>query len=212
MQTLFESLLKSALDDNGYTFSAEIIQQFSVYLNLLQKWNHVFNLTAIDQPKEMVYLHMIDSLSAAPYLRGQRMLDIGSGAGLPGIPLAIIHPEQEWTLLDKSNKKIHFMTQAVAELGLKNIHLVAQRSEDFHPSQCFDSIISRAFASLRLMLEVSAHLACPKGIFIAMKGQYPQNELAEIPEEFAVQGVHRVAIKGWQVERHIVCIEKKEPT
>jgi 16S rRNA (guanine527-N7)-methyltransferase len=158
----------------------------------------------------MVFLHIIDSLAVAPYLQGKHALDVGSGAGLPGIPLAIAYPDINWTLLDKNGKKTRFLTQVIAELDLQNIKAVHHRCEDFQPHACFNSIISRAFGTLTLFVETTEHLLCPNGIFIALKGKYPQEELANIPSRFTTQHVTRLEIKGIMADRHIVCIGHKE--
>jgi 16S rRNA (guanine527-N7)-methyltransferase len=206
----FDELLTIALRKNNHTLSNGARDKLARYLELLHTWNRSFNLTSITEPAEMVSLHIMDSLAVAPYLQGQRALDVGSGAGLPGIPLAIACPETNWTLLDKNGKKTRFLTQVIAELGLQNIKAVHSRCEDFQPSVCFDSILSRAFGSLALFVETTAHLLCSNGIFIAMKGKYPDEELAELPNRFITQHVTRLEIKGIMAERHIVCIGRSE--
>lgn len=203
-----QNILRKALQENGYTLSEAMIAKLTQYLELIQTWNRVFNLTTITEPRDMVYLHIIDSLSVQPYLHGKRLLDVGSGAGLPGIPLAIINPDQHWVLLDKNSKKTRFMTQAIAELGLTNAEAIHARCEDFQPSPCFDSILSRAFSTIRVFVETTAHLLCDNGIFIAMKGKHPQEELDEISKRFIVQTVTRLDIKGITIERHVVCLKE----
>lgn len=204
MKTL-PAMLANALAENQFAHVTLPMQQKLLrYLELMQTWNRAFNLTTITDPRDMVYLHLIDSLSVQPYLQGERLLDVGTGAGLPGIPLAIVNPDQHWVLLDKNSKKTHFLTQVIAELGLKNASAVHSRSEDFHPSQCFDSILSRALCTIRLFVETTEHLLCPQGLFIAMKGKYPKDEMDELPTSFQVQAVTRVDIKGLAVERHVV--------
>jgi len=199
-----EALFKKALQENSLTLTAIAQQQLLHYLDLMQTWNRVFNLTTITQPRDMIYLHIIDSLIVHPYLHGERLLDVGTGAGLPGIPLAIINPHQHWVLLDKNSKKTRFLTQAAAELKLKNIEIIHHRSEDFHPDLCFDSILSRALGTIRLFIESTCHLLRPDGLLIAMKGKYPQDELNDIPEHFRLLDVMRLNINGINVERHIV--------
>ena len=202
----FSALLTKALDKNHLTLSALGRQKIVRYLELLEKWNRVFNLTHITHPAEMVYLHIIDSLVISPFLKGLRCLDVGSGAGLPGIPLAIFNPDQQWVVLDKNSKKIHFLRQVIAELDLKNITAVHTRVEDFHPPFSFDSILSRAFASLSVFLNTTAHLGTSEGRWIAMKGKFPQEELDDVPAHFVVEKVIRLEITGIEIERHIVCI------
>lgn len=203
MNTL-NQLLSLALTENRLTISAENQNKLIAYLNLVTTWNRVFNLTNITEPSEMVYKHLIDSLAIAPFIQGTHLLDVGSGAGLPGIPLAILNPQQKWTLLDKNSKKTRFMTQAVAELELKNVQVVHSRCEEFQPASKFDSILSRAFGTLRMFVEVTAHLLAPNGQFIAMKGKYPDDELQDLPENVVVKEVKKVDIKGITIERHVV--------
>jgi 16S rRNA (guanine527-N7)-methyltransferase len=204
-----KSLLTTALQENQLTLNDEAINKLVRYLELLQTWNKVFNLTSITDPREMVYLHIIDSLLTAPYLSGSRFLDVGSGAGLPGIPLAILHPEHEWVLLDKNNKKTRFMTQAIAELKLTKVQTVHIRAEDFHPEQAFDGILSRAYATLALFIKTTRHLICKNGTFIAMKGKYPQEEMAELAELALDATISPLTMKGMTLDRHIVCIKPK---
>jgi 16S rRNA (guanine527-N7)-methyltransferase len=204
-----DPLLTKALQENAFSLNDGAKQKLIRYLLLLQTWNRVFNLTTITDPRDMVYLHIIDSLSIQPYLHGTHLLDVGSGAGLPGIPLAIVNPHQQWVLLDKNNKKTRFLIQAIAELELTNTQAIHSRSEDFHPAQCFDSILSRAFGTIRMSVESTAHLLCSDGVFVAMKGKYPQDELDDIPDRFLVQDVMRLDIKGIDIERHAVRIRIK---
>lgn len=203
----FLPLLHTALQQNELSLSPLQIEKLDRYLSLMLEWNRVFNLTAITSPKEMVYLHIIDSLLVHPFLQGKRFLDVGSGAGLPGIPLAILNPEQKWVLLDKNGKKTNFLTQAIAELDLPCVTATQSRAESFQPELCFDAILSRAYSSLSTFLETTAHLLCPDGLFIAMKGKYPTDELAEIPSRFLTQNVTRLALKGMPSERHVVCLK-----
>lgn len=202
-----KSILVTALAENQLTLSDDIVNKLVRYLELLQTWNRVFNLTSITEPREMVYLHIIDSLMIAPFLSGKHFLDVGSGAGLPGIPLAILNPEQQWVLLDKNNKKTRFMTQAIAELSLKNAQAMHARAEDFHPDYCFDNILSRAYATLALFIKTTRHLICKNGTFIAMKGKYPQDELADINGLAGDATVTPLTMKGMTLERHIVSIK-----
>lgn len=200
------SLLITALQQNNITLPESAIDQLVHYLEMMRTWNKVFNLTGITDTREMVYLHIIDSLVVQPFLHGTRMLDVGSGAGLPGIPLAIMNPDQQWVLLDKVTKKTRFMTQVIAELKLSNASVISERCEDFEPEQCFDSILSRAFGTMRMFIETTNHLLCPDGRFIAMKGRYPQEELDDIPTGFMAQSTTRLNIKGMDAVRHVVCL------
>lgn len=206
----FSAQLSIALAENKISLTSTAKKKLLLYTEILQKWNRVFNLTTISNPHDMIYLHLIDSLIIFPYLQGHRFLDVGSGAGLPGIPLAILDPSKQWVLIDKNNKKTRFLTQVIAELALKNVEVVKMNCEDYHPDDCFDGIVSRAFTSLCLFCEKTAHLLCPQGVLLAMKGKYPQEELDDIPPHFLVQDIIRLNIKGMDVKRHVVCLMKKE--
>lgn len=202
------SLLKKALADHGIQATDEQQAQWISYLDALVTWNKVYNLTSITEPREMVYLHLIDSLLVAPFIHGTHCLDVGSGAGLPGIPLAILSPEQHWTLLDKNSKKTRFMFQVAAQLGLKNVTVVHQRGEAFQPTTPYDTIISRAYASLALFVETTEHALATKGQFIAMKGKYPDDEIAELPQHIQVTATHALTVKGMPIDRHVICLQK----
>lgn len=202
-------LLTKALTANDYDLTETVQQQLVSYLQLLDRWNQVFNLTAINAPEERVLLHIVDSLSISPYLHGARILDVGTGAGLPGIPLALAHPDKHFVLLDSNSKKTRFLTQVQAELGMKNLEVVHARCQDYKTVMGFDSIVSRAFSAITVMLATTQHLLAPSGQFLAMKGVYPQAEIQEMPEAFTLVGAHKLTIKGLAAERHVVCIEKK---
>ena len=210
MSAKLDQLIAKALAENGYAYSAETQNQFRRFLELLQKWNQVFNLTAIRGAEDQVYLHLIDSLSILPYLQGQRCLDVGSGGGLPGLPLAIADSSRSWVLLDKSRKKTQFLVQVVAELGLKNVTVVCERCENFHPETGFDSIVSRAFGTINLFLASTQHLLAADGVFLAMKGIHPSDELAALPGGFSVLKVLPLNIQGLAAERHLIRIGRKE--
>lgn len=205
MNSPLKSLLATALTKNQLAVTPSQLSQLVQYLKLIQKWNRVINLTSLIEDEEMVNLHIIDSLMVLPYLNGNRHIDIGSGAGLPGIPLAIMQPEKHWTLLDKSSKKSHFLVQVIAELGLTHVEVINKRVQEFHPSHCFDSILSRAFTDLGQFLAWTAHLLCRDGVFIAMKGKFPEKEIAELPTQFTLGKTIRVDIHGLAIERHILC-------
>lgn len=178
------------------------------YLQLLQRWNKVFNLTAVRDPAEMQPLHIADSISVAPYLRGANCLDVGSGAGLPGIPLAILQPDRHFTLLDTNGKKTRFMQQVVLELGLPNVNVVQTRVEHWQPVAPFDAIISRAFASLRAFVTFTGKHLADNGILYAMKGRYPDSELAELPSGWRVTAQHSLCVPGLDAERHLLEIQR----
>jgi len=177
------------------------------YLNLLNKWNKAYNLTAIRRIEEMVDKHIIDSLSIAPYLHGQNILDVGTGAGLPGIPLAITFPGKNFVLLDSNGKKTRFLTEAKRQLRLDNIEIVQSRVENYHFEAGFDTVTSRAFASLEQMIAWTEHLINARGIWLAMKGKKPQQELQMI--QYTHQTVD-IQLPGSEDSRCIVIIKKTE--
>ncbi len=178
------------------------------FLHLLEKWNGAYNLTAVREPEKMATHHLLDSLAVMPYLRGRRIVDVGAGAGIPGIPLALACPGLEFVLLDSNAKKTRFITQAIHELGLANVSVQRARAEDYRPARLFDTVISRAFASLAEMLDMTQHLGAPDGVFVAMKGNYPQDELMAVPSQFKVDCVAAVQVPGLDAQRHVVCLTK----
>ena len=154
----------------------------------------------------MIVHHLLDSLAVVPYLKGSLVLDVGTGAGLPGIPLAIARPELSFVLLDSQQKKTRFVRQTVLELGLANVEVVQARVGDFHPAQRFDTVISRAFAALGNFVREVGHLCQPGGRILAMKGRYPETELKEIPEPYTVVAVTELTVPGLRGERHLIQI------
>jgi 16S rRNA (guanine527-N7)-methyltransferase len=187
------------------TLSAVQIQQLLDYLILLTKWNKAYNLTAVRDPLQMVTRHLLDSLIILPYLGGQRIIDIGTGAGLPGIPLAIADPQRSYCLLDSNGKKIRFLQQTVLQLGLKNVTTVEDRAENYTAEHSYDSIVARAVASVAEIMSNTQHLLCPTGQWLLMKGQYPQEELEAIKAEFSVIPYQ---VPGLDEQRHLVCVQK----
>jgi len=181
-------------------------QRLLVFVRLLAKWNAAYNLTAVRDPEEMVTRHLLDSLVLLPYLHGSRVLDIGTGPGLPGIPLAVARPDCAFTLLDANAKKTRFVTQAVGELGLKNVDVLQARVENYRPEQKFDTLVARAFSSIAELLKSAQHLCAPGGRFLAMKGVYPEEELAAIPAEFAVSEVLALKVPGLDAARHLAIV------
>lgn len=200
-----ERLLTSGLRELGV--SADRRDPSFAFLRLLEKWNRTYNLTAVREPEAMVTHHVLDSLVVAPYLHGTRVIDVGTGAGLPGIPLAMARPELEFVLLDSNSKKTRFVTQAINELQLANVRVERARAEDFRPSRPFDTVVSRAFTSLAQMLRMTQHLCAPDGVFLALKGAYPTDELREVPGEFRVSRVESLRVPELHAERHIVVID-----
>lgn len=180
-------------------------QQLLDYLALLQKWNRTFNLTAIRDPDVMVSRQLLDSLSIHDLLKGERVLDVGSGAGLPGIPLAILNPGRVFTLLDTSSKKTRFLNQVRLELALNNMQVVQSRVEQYQPVQLFDNITSRAFAALPEMLCLTRHLLAPEGYWLAMKGAVPTDELSALGSEYHFD-THPLKVPGEAGKRHAVLL------
>jgi 16S rRNA (guanine527-N7)-methyltransferase len=180
------------------------------YLDLLEKWNRVYNLTAIRDRGRMVTHHLLDSLVVSPHLRGPRVLDVGSGAGLPGIPLAIANPVLQVTLLESNRKKSAFLTQAVAELQLANAAVVTERVEAWQTDQRFDTIVSRAFAELGEFVALSGRLLAPDGILAAMKGVHPFEEIERLPQGFRVREVIPLSVPGLDGERHLVVVSRAD--
>jgi 16S rRNA (guanine527-N7)-methyltransferase len=185
-------------------------QQLLEYLALLARWNKTYNLTAVRDGAQMVTRHLLDSLAIAPYLTGQRIIDVGTGAGLPGVPMAVLFPEREFHLLDSNGKKTRFLFQVKTALGLDNMVVHQARVESFYDAQPFDTVISRAFASLQDMVHRCGHLLAPGGRLLAMKGAHPTQELEELDQNCAVVAIHPLAVPGLGEQRHLVEIALQE--
>jgi 16S rRNA (guanine527-N7)-methyltransferase len=178
------------------------------YLGLIQKWNSVHNLTALRDPEAMLVRHLLDSLAIAPHIDGQRIADVGSGAGLPGIPLALVHPERHVGLIESNHKKAIFLQQARIELDIKNIEVMAGRAENFDSAGRFDIVISRAFSDLTDFVKLAAHLCKPSGKLMAMKGIYPHEELSQLPPQFTVDKILPITVPGLAADRHLIVIKR----
>ncbi len=174
------------------------------YINLLHKWNHAYNLTAIRDPESMVIRHLLDSLAILPWVKGHRVLDVGSGAGLPGIPLALARPELHVVLLDSNGKKIRFLQEVKRALRLNNVEIVQTRVESYHQAHGFDTVTSRAFSTLAQMIHLTKHLVAGDGIWLAMKGRHPEAELEAIHHPFRVEPYQIAGLDG---ERCCVIVE-----
>lgn len=179
-------------------------EPFMHYLTLLEKWNRTYNLTAIKDIDSMVTRHLLDSLAISPWIKGNRLIDVGAGAGLPGIPLAIAHPELQVVLLDSNGKKVRFMQEVKRALRLENIEIVQSRVENYQPSSGFDTVTSRAFSTLELMISWTKHLVVNRGIWLAMKGRYPQSELDLVNLPFHVKNY---TVPGLDGDRCCVIID-----
>lgn len=197
--------LKQGLDTLALTLNDDQLDLLGRYLALLAKWNQTYNLTAIRQEERMVSYHLLDSLSLVPHLAGgSRMLDVGSGGGMPGIPTAIARPDMQVVLLDSNHKKTTFLRQVAAELGLANVQVVTDRVEAYQPEVKFDRITSRAFSELAEFVRLTRHLLAAGGQYVAMKGVYPYEEIALLPQGVAVSEVLPVTVPGLDAERHLV--------
>ncbi|MBY6064249.1 16S rRNA (guanine(527)-N(7))-methyltransferase RsmG [Pseudidiomarina sediminum] len=201
--------LTQLLDAAHLDIAASQQQQLVRLVELLNKWNKAYNLTSVRDPMQMVSRHIVDSLVVLPYLSGQRFIDVGTGPGLPGLPLAIAQPDKEFVLLDSLGKRIRFIRQVCHELGLKNVNAVQSRVEDYQPETKFDGVISRAFASLSDMLTWCQHLPQPQGHYFALKGQYPEAEIAALPTAFKVEDVFALDVPEVDAERHLVIISTR---
>jgi 16S rRNA (guanine527-N7)-methyltransferase len=183
-------------------------RRLAAHLELISKWNRVHNLTAVRETSQMVVLHVLDSLSLVPHLGDAgTLLDVGSGPGFPGIPLAIVRPDLQVTLLDSSSKKCTFLEQARAELGLANVRVACERVEAWKPTSRFDLVVSRAFAELQDFVAQAGHLAAAGGRLLAMKGVYPFEEIARVPSSHRVAGVIELAVPMLDAKRHLVALE-----
>jgi 16S rRNA (guanine527-N7)-methyltransferase len=178
---------------------AEVVEKLEQYLTLITKWNKVTNLTSIDNPEQMVVIHLLDSLSIQPYLSGHRIIDVGSGAGLPGIPLALINLDKDFVLLDSNGKKTRFMVQATIELGIKNIEVVQSRAQDFQGE--FDHVVCRAFTGTDDFVKACSHLLAPGGSLLAMKG--PAGSEITRPLGFK-HSIHRLHVPNMTSERYLI--------
>lgn len=178
------------------------------HLRLIEKWNRVHNLTAVREPEQMVVLHVLDSLTLLPHVQGAKtLIDVGSGPGFPGIPLAIANPRLAVTVLDSSHKKCAFLEQVKGELGLENVAVACERVEHWKPAQRFELVVSRAFADLADFVGQAGHLLAPGGRMLAMKGVYPYEEIARIPPAFRVRQVEELKVPTLDAKRHVVSIE-----
>jgi 16S rRNA (guanine527-N7)-methyltransferase len=200
--------LADGLAGLGIAAEPPLTDALARYLALLQAWNRAYNLTSITDPDAMVVRHILDSATARAYLTGTAILDAATGAGLPGIPLAMLEPGRRFTLLDSVGKKVRFLRQVVTELKLTNVTPVQARLEDWRAERLFDTVVCRAFGSLTDFASVCGRLLAPEGRLVAMKGRYPAAEIAGLPDGWRVAASERVTVPGLDAQRHIVVLER----
>ncbi|HTN30909.1 MAG TPA: 16S rRNA (guanine(527)-N(7))-methyltransferase RsmG [Pseudomonas sp.] len=202
--------LRQGAAELGVTLDARQHEQLLAYLALLIKWNKAYNLTAVRNPDEMVSRHLLDSLSIVPCVAslGERWLDVGSGGGMPGVPLAILFPERQFTLLDSNGKKTRFLTQVKLELQLANLEVVHSRVEAFTPPLAFHGICSRAFSALQDFAEWTRHLGDGETRWLAMKGVQPDDELQALPQDFRLESCQVLKVPGCQGQRHLLILRR----
>ncbi|HEY5310711.1 MAG TPA: 16S rRNA (guanine(527)-N(7))-methyltransferase RsmG [Casimicrobiaceae bacterium] len=208
-----DATLGAGIDNLGLALNNPQRVQLIAFIGLLAKWNKTFNLTAIREPERMLTHHLLDALAVLPHLpttAGLRVLDVGSGGGVPGIPLAIARPDWHVTMVDASQKKVAFQTQAAIELGLGNVVSQAARIEDYAPPLPFAIVIARAFSDLASLAALAARHLAPDGRMYAMKGAYPLDELAALPKQFKVVAAPALRVPGLDAERHLIVMELSE--
>jgi len=207
--------LKSQLESLAQQASLELAEQqvnlLIQYVELLNKWNKAYNLTSVRDPNEMLVKHIMDSLMVGPTLDGNSFIDVGTGPGLPGIPLAILYPEREFVLLDSLGKRITFLKQVVFQLQLNNVTPILSRVEKYQPEIPFDGVLSRAFSSLNDMVTWCKHLInAEQGRFFALKGQYPTEEIDLLPENIKLVASHNIVVPQLEGQRHLIELKKTE--
>jgi 16S rRNA (guanine527-N7)-methyltransferase len=200
--------LSAGLDALGIALPPAASSRLGSYLELIEKWNQGYNLTAVRARARMVTEHLLDSLVVLPHVAEGPILDVGSGAGLPGIPLAIARPHWQITLLDSNHKRCAFLRQAAIDLALANISVACERVESFRASEPFATVVSRAFSDTQHFARVASRHLAPGGRMLAMKGLYPHEELAQLPEDVRLQSVETLAVPGLDAKRHLVVMTK----
>ena len=206
--TLSEQLI-SLIKETSLEVSNEQVSLLIQYVELLNKWNKAYNLTSVRDPKDMIIKHIMDSLMVGALLKGQSFIDVGTGPGLPGIPLAILYPERKFVLLDSLGKRVTFLRQVVFQLKLENVTPVKSRVEEYHPEQPFDGVLSRAFSSLIDMVTWCEHLVSKdQGRFLALKGIYPTEEISVLPNNITVENSYTIVVPQLEGERHLIELVK----
>jgi len=202
-----KELIEQTKSDHLIALNDQQLDKLTTLVEQLHKWNKAYNLTSVRDPKDMLSKHIVDSLVIAPYLTGNTFIDVGTGPGLPGLPLAIAEPDKSFVLLDSLGKRIRFIRQVCHQLNIKNVTAVQSRVEDYRQQNfSFDGVLSRAFASLNDMLSWCQHLPKADGKFYALKGQYPQQELDELSQQYKIDQIEKLQVPGVDGERHIVII------
>lgn len=201
-----ERQLRDGLNELDLELPQHAEERLLRYVTLLQKWNRVYNLTAIREPSKLVSHHLLDSLAVLPHIAGPSVADVGSGAGLPGIPLAIARPEWTVFLVESNHKKAAFLRQTVIELGLQRVTVVVDRVEDWQPEPRVAIAISRAFSDLTGFIDAARHLVAPDGLLAAMKGIHPHEELANVPPDVRIEAITPLVVPGLRAARHLVVL------
>jgi 16S rRNA (guanine527-N7)-methyltransferase len=204
-------LLEQGIAELGVSVSADVRAKLMAYLALIAKWNRIHNLTAVRDSAKMVTAHVLDCLAIVPHLIEGSVVDVGSGAGLPGIPLALMWPHMRIVLLDSNHKKAAFLRQAIIELDLKNTMAVCERVELWRPPERFDIVISRAFSDLPEFVKLAGPLCSDNGLIVAMKGVYPDEELAQLPATFALHNAVPLKVPGLDAKRHLILLHPARP-
>jgi 16S rRNA (guanine527-N7)-methyltransferase len=199
--------LQAMLEETELSLPIEQQNKLIQLVELLAKWNKAYNLTSVRDPKQMLVKHIMDSIVVSPHLQGKRFIDVGTGPGLPGLPLAILNPDKHFVLLDSLGKRLRFIRQAVLELGLKNVEFVQSRVEEYQPEEQFDVVLSRAFASLEDMLFWCKHLPKATGHFLALKGQFPEQEVNTLDKQFKFIETISLQVPNLEGERCLVKVE-----
>ena len=208
---LLKEKLTNLINETDLVVNTQQQDQLVGYVTMLNKWNKSYNLTSVRDPKDMLVKHILDSIVVSPYLHGDRLIDVGTGPGLPGIPLAIMNPDKTFFLLDSLGKRIRFIKQVVHELGIKNVTTIQSRVEEFQPEEKFDTVLSRAFASLSDMVEWCYHLPRSNtGQFLALKGILSETEIEQLPKWCSVTRITTLNVPGLEGERHLVTLAKVE--
>lgn len=201
--------LQDLLTKTSLQVSEQQVQLLVQYVELLHKWNKAYNLTSVRDPQEMLIKHIMDSLMVGEVLEGNNFIDVGTGPGLPGIPLAILYPQKYFVLLDSLGKRITFLRQVVFQLKLANVQPIKSRVEEYHTETPFDGVLSRAFSSLNDMVSWCSHLITKEhGQFFALKGQYPTDELTQLPNHITLVSSHKIKVPELIGERHVIVLKK----